>query len=349
MERLIDDATTAVLKDAFEKTLVRDVDIKMYSSQKGEFAEFTGEFLRELALISDKVKIDIYGSEAGRKKGLGSDTDPYLVFGEDLGYHIYFNGTPAGHEANTLIETIKMVSAGEPGLSSDTLEALKQLDKPVKLQTFVTTTCPYCPQAATLANRFAVASSGLVSSEVIEAEENIDLSRDLNISSVPVQVINDDKSGGLLGVQPESKLLMEVLKHGSDSYKEILEARERIKKEEMILHDNPEGIIMLGDSNFKEAVKKYPRLVVDCWAEWCAPCRVMEPVINELAHKYKGRVVYGKLNVDENPGISAEYKITSIPTLLIFNNGMISSSLLGAQPMQAIEDEVGKALKLIVI
>ena len=216
MERLIDDATTAVLKDAFEKALVRDVDIKMYSSQKGEFAEFTGEFLRELALISDKVKIDIYGSDAGRKKGIGSDTDPYLVFGEDLGYRIYFNGTPAGNEANTLIETIRCFRRDDPGLSSDTLEALKQLDKPVKLQTFVTTTCPYCPQAATLANRFAVASSGLVSFEVIEAEENIDLSRDLNISSVPVQVINDDKAGGLLGVQPESKLLMEVLKHGSD-------------------------------------------------------------------------------------------------------------------------------------
>ena len=75
----------------------------------------------------------------------------------------------------------------------------------------------------------------------------------------------------------------------------------------------------------------------------------MEPAVKELAHKYKGRVVYGKLNVDENPGISAEYKITSIPTLLIFNNGIISASLLGAQPMQAIEDEVGKALKLIVI
>jgi thioredoxin 1 len=141
---------------------------------------------------------------------------------------------------------------------------------------------------------------------------------------------------------------MEVLKHGSDSYKEILEARERIRKEEMVLRDNPEGIIMLGDSNFKEAVNKYPHLVVDCWADWCAPCRIMEPVIKELANRYKGRVVYGKLNVDENPGISAEYKITSIPTLLIFNNGLIHSSLLGAQPMQVIEDEVGKALKLIV-
>ncbi len=347
MERLIDEATTAILKDSFEKTLTRDVDIKMYSSQQGQFAEFTAEFLRELALISDKVKVDIYSAEEGRKKG--HSTDPYLVFGEGLGYRIFFNGTPAGHEANTLIEILKMVSTGEPGLSSDTLEAVKMLDKPVKLQTFVTTTCPFCPQAATLANRFAVANAGLVTSEVIEAEENMGISQDLNISSVPVQVINDDRAAGMLGVQPESKLLMEVLKHGSNSYQEIFEARERIRKEAMVLHDNPEGIVMLGDSNFNEAVKRYPKLVVDCWAEWCAPCKIMEPVIKELSREYSGRVVYAKLNVDENPQISAEYQITSIPTILIFNNGIISSSLLGAQPKQTLEDEIGKALKLIVI
>ncbi len=347
MERLIDEATTAVLKNIFNKTMLRNVDIKMYSSQKGEFAEFTSEFLRELALISERVNVVIFGTDEGRK--LGFFTDPYIVFGEDLGYRIFFSGTPAGHEASTLIETIKMVSAGDSGLSSETLEALKQLDKPVKLQTFVTTTCTYCPQAATMANRFAVAKAGFITSEVIEAEENLEISRELDISSVPVQIINDDRAQRLLGVQPESKFLMEVLKHGSNSYKEIMEAQERKKREAMILRDNPESVIMLGDANFKEAVKKYPRLVVDCWAEWCAPCRVMEPIIKELAGKYAGRVVYGKLNVDENPQISADYNLTSIPTILIFDKGAISSSILGAQTRQALEDQISRTLKLIVI
>ncbi len=347
MERLIDEATTAFLKDTFDKSLKRDVDIKVYSAQTGQYAEFTAEFLRELALISDKIKINIFSAEEGKKKGF--PIDPYIVFGEDLGYKIYFSGTPAGHEANTLIETIKMISTGEAGLSAESLEAVKKLDKPVKLQTFVTTSCPYCPQAAALANRFAVARNDLVSSEVIEAEENLSLSQDLDISSVPILMVNEVKESRMLGVQPEPKLLTEVLRYGSGAFEEYLKQKEKEKAEAMVLEDNPDSVILLGESNFKEALLKYPRLVVDSWAEWCAPCRMMSPVIEELAKEYAGRVVYGKLNVDENPVISSEYKITSIPTLLIFKDGSLAGTMQGAQTKQVVEEEVSSLLKLLIV
>ncbi len=347
MERLIDEATSTFLKDVFDKTLKRDVDIKMYSSQKGQFAEFTAEFFRELGLLSDKIKIDIHSEKEGADRGFR--TDPYLSFGEELGYRIYFNGTPAGHEANTIIDTIKMISTGEPELAKESLEAIKKIDKPVKLQTFVTTSCPYCPQAATLANRFAVANTEYISSEIIEAEENLALSENLNISSVPIQVVNEDRTAGMLGVQPENRVLSEVMKHGSSVFTDFLKEQEKKKIEAMILHDNPEGVVTLGDMNFKEAVSKYPRLVVDCWAEWCAPCKVMSPFIEELARQYSGRVVYGKLNVDENPGISSEFQITAIPTVLIFQNGIVAGSLQGALPKPMLESEVNKALKMIIV
>ena len=77
-------------------------------------------------------------------------------------------------------------------------------------------------------------------------------------------------------------------------------------------------------------------VLVDAWAEWCGPCRMIAPALDQLAAESGGRYKIAKLNVDDNPGIAAQFGIRSIPTLLIFKNGKLVDQIVGAQPKQAI-------------
>ncbi len=90
------------------------------------------------------------------------------------------------------------------------------------------------------------------------------------------------------------------------------------------------------DADFESLVSSSKAALVDCWAPWCGPCRVIGPVVEELAAKYAGRALIGKLNVDENPVTAQRYQIRSIPTLLFFKNGQLVDTLVGAVPAQQI-------------
>lgn len=81
-------------------------------------------------------------------------------------------------------------------------------------------------------------------------------------------------------------------------------------------------------------------VLLDCWAPWCGPCRVVGPIMDQLASESQGKYRIAKLNVDENPGIAARYQIASIPTMLIFKDGKLIDRLIGAQPKQAIMDRL---------
>jgi thioredoxin len=85
-------------------------------------------------------------------------------------------------------------------------------------------------------------------------------------------------------------------------------------------------------------------ILVDCWAPWCPPCRAIAPVLDELAVEANGRYVIAKLNVDENPKTSEQFGIRSIPTMLIFKNGQLIDTLVGAQPKQAIASRLARAV-----
>ena len=104
--------------------------------------------------------------------------------------------------------------------------------------------------------------------------------------------------------------------------------------------DYPDKPIELTDSNFDENVKKYPLIVVDNWAPWCPPCRILGPVIDDLAKKLAGKLVFGKLNVDENKEVASKYEIMSVPTLLIFKNGKLIDRIIGALPEPLIEKKL---------
>ena len=95
--------------------------------------------------------------------------------------------------------------------------------------------------------------------------------------------------------------------------------------------------ITLTNSNFKNEVSKYPILLIDFWAPWCGPCRMISPMIEQLAREYTGKVVFGKVNIDENRMITQSFGIQSIPTMIIFKNGKAVDIIVGAIPKAQLE------------
>ena len=114
--------------------------------------------------------------------------------------------------------------------------------------------------------------------------------------------------------------------------------------EEQEEEQDEELVIELKDATFDQVLKEHQLLVVDCWAAWCAPCKMVEPIIEELASEYKGRITFGKLNVDFNQSVASRFGVMSIPTLLIFKDGELVRQKVGAQPKETLEAELTKYL-----
>jgi len=96
----------------------------------------------------------------------------------------------------------------------------------------------------------------------------------------------------------------------------------------------------LTTKNFTETLDKSDIIIIDFWAEWCAPCRLIAPIVEEIAKEYAGRVKVAKLDVDSNPTTSMNYGIRSIPTLLIFKDGKPYETIIGAIPKKQILDKL---------
>ena len=106
----------------------------------------------------------------------------------------------------------------------------------------------------------------------------------------------------------------------------------------------PSKPIVITDATIDKASSQYPILILDCWAEWCGPCRMIGPIIEELAGEMKGKVVFGKLNVDENMQTANKYRISAIPTLMVFKNGKLIDKLVGAYPKNTLTMKIQKYL-----
>lgn len=130
----------------------------------------------------------------------------------------------------------------------------------------------------------------------------------------------------------------EELKHIKEKkLKKLIKDKE--KKREMSTEP-----VHVTDSNFDEIVKKHPLVLVDFWAPWCGPCRALAPTIEELAKEYAGKIVIGKLNVDENPSTAECFQVFSIPTLVIMKGGCEVDRIVGLVPKKHVETFLKKHL-----
>ena len=131
--------------------------------------------------------------------------------------------------------------------------------------------------------------------------------------------------------------------HGDE---ELARLRARKLAELQALAARPKGPdrpVVVTEATLDAFVAEHPFAVIDCWAAWCGPCRMLEPVIEALARELAGKVAFGKLNVDENPRASMRFDVASIPTLLVFKGGRLADTIIGALPPQALRARLGVA------
>ncbi len=124
--------------------------------------------------------------------------------------------------------------------------------------------------------------------------------------------------------------------------KKMKELMEKMSKEST---PKPSTPVKLTSANFDETLRNNENVVVDFWAEWCMPCRMIAPSIEELAKEYSGKVVFGKLNTDESPTIASRYGISAIPTLIFFKKGKPVDQLIGAMPKSEIKRWIEKNVR----
>lgn len=105
-------------------------------------------------------------------------------------------------------------------------------------------------------------------------------------------------------------------------------------------NSNGSNVLQVTDGNLSDLLKQHSLLVVDCYADWCAPCRMVAPIIEELAGEYSGRVSFGKVDVDQNNGVAGQFGIRGIPTLLFFKDGSLVDQQVGALPKPALKQRL---------
>lgn len=135
----------------------------------------------------------------------------------------------------------------------------------------------------------------------------------------------------------------------SEGDEELRRIKEKKLRELMRLKEKKQEMsakpVHMRDSNFNQMVNKHSLALIDCWASWCGPCVVIAPMIEELAKEYAGKVLVGKLNVDENPSTAGRFQILGIPTLLIMKNGKEVDRIVGVVPKNHIEARLKKHLE----
>jgi glutaredoxin-like protein len=215
MTRLLNDDLVGQIREVFAG-MQNPVQIMFFGSETDcTYCVETSQLVGELAELSEQISLSIYDIQKDHDLASMYNVDkaPGLVIAAREGdqitdFGVRLSGIPSGHEFNSLIQDILMVSMRDSGLNPQTRETLKGLETPITLQVFVTPTCPYCPQAVVLAHKMAM-ESPMIQAEMVEATEFPELSSRHNVSGVPHTVVNDGK-GNLVGAVPETNLLAEI-------------------------------------------------------------------------------------------------------------------------------------------
>lgn len=218
MEKLLNEQVVSQISQTFEQ-MKEPVQILFFGSQDNcEYCTDTRQLLEEVAGIDEKVSLDFYDikENADMAAKFNVERVPAIVIAAKDGdqvtdFGIQYLGIPAGHEFGTLINDIVLVSGRDSGLSAEAREYLKNLDKPLHLQVFVTPTCPHCPRAVLLAHQMAMENPAMIRAEGVEATEFPELANQFNVRGVPQTVINAGM-GTVVGAMPEKNLLAEIMR-----------------------------------------------------------------------------------------------------------------------------------------
>jgi glutaredoxin-like protein len=216
MEKVLDQQITKQIQQAFDG-MESSVQILLFTSNEHfDYCNETKQLLEEVTALNDKLQLSVHDMDQDPEMAnrYNVTNAPGIVIAakdkqdvKNLG--IQFSGIPSGHEFSTLINDILMVSRRDSGLDAKTREFLKNLDKPLHLQVFVTPTCPYCPRAVLLAHQMAIENPTMIRAEGVEATEFPELANRFNVRGVPQTVINAG-SGMVVGAVPEQNLLAEI-------------------------------------------------------------------------------------------------------------------------------------------
>jgi thioredoxin 1 len=125
----------------------------------------------------------------------------------------------------------------------------------------------------------------------------------------------------------------------------VIEQVEKTKKKVLIHINTNKMAVEITDANFNELVQNSDKpVLIDFWAEWCGPCRMVAPIVEEMAAEYEGKAVIGKVNVDENPDVSAKFGIRNIPTVLFIKGGQVVDKSVGAVPKNILTEKMNAIL-----
>lgn len=216
------------------------------------------------------------------------------------------------------------------------------------VQVYSTSTCPYCM----MAKRY------LESKGVKYVDYNVELDQakayEMMLKSRQMGVPVLDIGGTIIVGFNRPAIDAALAKLNSNEInnekmdKELEEIRKKKMEKIMTKEKNEEIVIEVNELNFHEKVieksKEIP-VIVDFWAPWCGPCRMIGPILEKIALEYKGKIILAKLNVDENELLANEYGISSIPSVKLFKNGEVIDEFIGALPESTIKTWIEKALR----
>jgi thioredoxin 1 len=197
------------------------------------------------------------------------------------------------------------------------------------------------PQVETLLNQMAQQYAGKLLIAKVDAQAEQPLVQRFSVQQLPAYVfVKQGKPEGTLSgnVQPNDvRAWITYLVEGG--------ARPAVQASAPTPRDQGSGNgqpVTLTDANLQQVIGGPGPVLVDFWAPWCGPCRMVAPAVEQLAREYQGRAVVGKLNVDENPQTAERYQIMSIPALYIFKNGQVVDQIVGAQPAQVLQQRLAR-------
>lgn len=127
--------------------------------------------------------------------------------------------------------------------------------------------------------------------------------------------------------------------------KELEKIKEKMVDDIMSEENYPEEPVKITDDDFEETIEDYPLILVDFWADWCGPCKMMEPILKELASEYQGDLVVGKLNVDDNSTVPNQFQVSSIPTMVLFKEGEPVERMVGAMQKEQLAQKVDEYIE----